>query len=62
MTGNCIFDRACVSLSERESERLREAEKNNIKNANMKSAKRQCNRLIAEARKSYWSELCKNEV
>ena len=28
----------------------------------MKSAKIQCNRVTAEARKSYWTEICKREV
>ena len=28
----------------------------------MKSAKIQCNRVIAEAKKSHWTEFCKREV
>ena len=28
----------------------------------MKSAKIQCNRVIAETKKSYWTEFCKSEV
>ena len=28
----------------------------------MKSAKIQCNRVTAEAEKSYWTEFCKTEV
>ena len=28
----------------------------------MKSAKIQCNRVIAEAKKSHWTEFCKSEV
>ena len=28
----------------------------------MKSVKIQCNRIIPEAKKSYWTEFCKNEV
>ena len=29
---------------------------------NMKSEKIQCNRVTAEAKKYYWTELCKREV
>ena len=28
----------------------------------MKSAKTQCNRVTAEAKKTYWAEFCKSEV
>jgi len=63
-SGNPWWNQFCKQAVSQKREKFKKWLKNKTEEnfVSMKSAKIQCNRVIAEARKSHWTEFCKREV
>ena len=63
-SGNPWWNKFCKQAVFPKREKFKKWLKNKTEenSVSMKSAKIQCNRVIAKAKKSYWTELCKREV
>ena len=63
-SGNPWWNQVCKQAVSKKKEKFKKWLKNRTEEnfVSMKSAKIQCNRVIAEAKRSYWTEFCKSEI